>query len=48
MKTKKLLKKALKHPELHTEAELIYFQKWLDLKKQAKSAKMYKEKKSNS
>jgi len=36
---KKLVKKALKHPELHTDAELAFFRKWLLCKKQNKKAK---------
>lgn len=48
MKTKKLVKKALKHPELYSQAEIIFFGKWLHLKKQAKAAKINKDKKANS
>lgn len=48
MKTKKLVKNALKHPELYSSAELIFFSKWLHLKKQAKTAKISKDKKANS
>jgi len=47
MKTKKLVKKALKHPELYTPAELIFFNRWLHLKKQAKTAKISKDKKAD-
>lgn len=36
---KKLVKKALKHPELHTEAELAFFRRWLHTKKLNKQAK---------
>lgn len=35
-KKKKLVKEALKHPELHTEAELKFFERWLAHKKQKK------------
>ena len=36
---KKLVKKALKHPELHTEAELAFFRLCLHTKKANKEAK---------
>lgn len=36
---KKLVKHALKHPELHTDAEIAYFRKWLAFKKAHKKAK---------
>jgi hypothetical protein len=39
MKKKKLVKNALKHPELHTPAELQFFQLWLTHKKEQKVAK---------
>lgn len=48
MKTKKLVKQALCHPELYSAAELVFFDKWLRLKKQAKAAKISKDKKANS
>jgi len=48
MKTKKLVKNALKHPELYSSAEFIFFNKWLRLKKQAKTAKINKDKGENS
>ncbi len=48
MKTKKLVKRALRHPELYSPAELLFFNKWLRLKKQAKTAKINKDKKANS
>lgn len=38
MKKKKLVKRALKHPELYTPAELAYFQCWLRLRKERKKA----------
>jgi hypothetical protein len=38
MKKKKLVKRALKHPELYTPAELVYFQCWLRLRKERKKA----------
>jgi hypothetical protein len=44
MKTKKLVKKALKHPELYSSADLVFFNKWLQQKKQAKAAKISKDK----
>jgi hypothetical protein len=44
MKTKKLVKKALKKPELDTNAELIYMRKWLAHKKAAKISKQQGEK----
>lgn len=36
MKRKKLVKKALKHPELYAPAEIAYFKRWLWQKKQNK------------
>ena len=48
MKTKKLVKNALKHPELYSQAEIAFFNKWLHLKKRAKTAKINKDKKANS
>lgn len=36
-KKKKLVKKALKHPELYTAAELRYFELWLASKKRQKA-----------
>ena len=44
MKTKKLIKKAIRNPKLFAEEELLYFKKWLYLKKKAKSAKIIKRK----
>lgn len=38
-KKKKLVKQALKNPELYTQAEIQYFQLWLKSKKQQKMAK---------
>lgn len=38
-KKKKLVKKALKTPELYTQAELQYFRLWLANKKKHKEAK---------
>jgi hypothetical protein len=48
MKKKQLAKKALKHPELFTQGELVYFDRWLWYKKQQKSAKINKDKGENS
>jgi hypothetical protein len=48
MKTKKLVKKALKHPELYGPAELAFFERWLASKKRAKAAKINKDKKKDS
>jgi hypothetical protein len=39
MKTKKLVKDALKHPERWSWAELIFFKKWLEQRKAKKEAK---------
>lgn len=39
MKTKKLVKNALKHPDNHTPAELQYFKLWLAQRKKRKAAK---------
>jgi hypothetical protein len=48
MKKKKLVKRALKHPELYTPAELAYFGRWLWLRKQhKKAAKMKLNNKEN-
>ena len=38
-KRKKLVKQALKNPELYTDAELQFMRKWLYYKKQHKQAK---------
>lgn len=38
-KKKKLVKDALKHPELHTQADLKFFELWLAHKKEKKEAK---------
>lgn len=38
-KTKKLVKEALKHPELYTEGDLMYFRMWLKLRKERKERK---------
>jgi hypothetical protein len=38
MKKHKLAKKALKHPELHTPAELAYFKLWLRSREERKKA----------
>jgi len=48
MKTKKLVKNALKHPELYGPAELVFFKRWLDSKKRTKAAKINKDKKKDS
>ena len=39
MKTAKLLKRALKHPELYSEGELMYFNLWLGERKKRKERK---------
>jgi hypothetical protein len=44
MKIKKLVKKALKKPELYSSAELAYFKTWLCLHKKSKTAKIKKAK----
>jgi hypothetical protein len=45
VKTKKLIKQALKHPELYTPAEVSFFGRWLhEKKKDKKTAKIKKEK----
>ena len=44
MKTKKLVKQALKQTKLFTPEDRLYFKKWLYLKKQAKAAKIIKRK----
>jgi hypothetical protein len=38
-KKKKLVKEALEHPDMYAPAELSFFAKWLDLKRQKKEAK---------
>jgi hypothetical protein len=48
MKTKKLIKKALKKPGLYSVGELAFFHKWLQHKKQRKVAKMLVDKECNS
>jgi len=47
MKKKKLVKEALKHPELHAPAELSFFQKWLEERRQRKEAKKTEKKESD-
>ena len=42
-KKKKLVKIALKHPELYTPAELSFFELWLRTKKKAKEERKKKE-----
>ena len=39
MKKKKLVKNALKHPELYSEGELAFFELWRKAKKLEKAAK---------
>jgi hypothetical protein len=39
MKTKKLIKNALKHPENFSWAELIFMRKWLEQRKLHKAEK---------
>lgn len=46
MKKKKLVKEALEHPDLYAPAELTFFQRWLDLKRQKKEAKKSEKNKS--
>ena len=43
-KSKKLVKKAIKNAHLYSGAEILYFKRWLELKKQAKTAKINKDK----
>jgi hypothetical protein len=38
-KKKKLVKNALKNPEAYAPAEIKFFERWLQVKKQQKSAK---------
>lgn len=38
MKKHKLAKEALKHPELHSPAELAYFKLWLQSREERKKA----------
>lgn len=38
-KSKKLVKRALKRPELFTEGDLAYFRIWKELQKQEKTSK---------
>jgi hypothetical protein len=45
---KKLVKHALKHPELHTPGELSFFQMWLRKRKEAKKAKKEAKKETES
>jgi hypothetical protein len=48
MKTKKLVKKALKTPELYAPSEVLFFTNWLKQKKLNKTAKIHKDKGANS
>ena len=41
---KKLVKEALKHPELHAPAELAFFERWLQIRKANKEAKKAEKK----
>ena len=43
MKTKKIIKKALKHPEQHSAAELLYFQLVKKAYKASKKAKKVRQ-----
>ena len=43
-KEEKLVKKALKHPELHTLAELVFFERWRKARKARKEAEKAKKK----
>lgn len=43
-KKKKLVKEALKHPEMFAPAELSFFQLWLQKRKEAKEAKKIERK----
>lgn len=47
MKKKKLAQQALDNPDLFTAGELAYFERWLFYKKQAKAAKIKKEKENS-
>lgn len=42
MKTKKLVKNALKHPEKFSWAELAFFRRWLEQRKRKKEEKKEK------
>jgi hypothetical protein len=44
MKTKKLIKNALKHPEQFSWGELVFFKKWLEQRKSNKDKKKEKDK----
>ena len=48
MKKKKLVKNALKHPELYTSGELAYFERWLKQRKLNKAAKIKGKQEVNS
>lgn len=49
MKKKKLAKQALKNPHLFSPAELVYFDRWLQYRKERKkAAKIEESKKANS
>jgi hypothetical protein len=43
MKNKKIVKNALKHPELFSEGELTFFKLWLQERKQRKLRKKKKK-----
>jgi hypothetical protein len=46
MKSKKAAKYILKHPEMFTDGDVIYAQRWLSEKKNRKLAKKLNEKQS--
>jgi hypothetical protein len=48
MKTKKLIKKAIKKPGLYTPGELAFFHAWLKHRKERKAARMLEAKGENS
>lgn len=48
MKKKKLVKEALKHPELFSPGELAFFDRWLFEKKLKKTAKINTSKEVNT
>ena len=45
-KKKKLVKEALKHPEMFAPAELSFFQLWLRKRKEAKEARKKEQEES--
>lgn len=48
MKKNELARRALNHPELFSSAELVYFQKWLEMRRIRKEQEKQKKAQSES